>query len=65
VYLYALPILSGWQLASVISPLYLMLLLLFMSGVPLLEKRYIQKFGQNKQFQQCLKNTRLLVPLPK
>lgn len=65
VFVLVLPELSGWQFASVASPLYITSLLLFVSGVPLLEKRYQQKFGQNKQYQQYLKKTRLLVPLPK
>ena len=47
-----------------ISPLFIMWLLLFVSGIPLLEKKQQKKYGKNKAFKKYKESTRLLVPLP-
>ncbi len=46
IYLAVFPTLNGWQYASILSPVYITLLLIFGSGVPTLEKNYQQKYGQ-------------------
>lgn len=65
VFIYAIPYLSGWLWLSVISPLFISTLLLFVTGIPPLEKHHQEKYGSDPEYQKYLKSTRLLVPLPK
>lgn len=62
IFVYALPYLSGWQYLSIIGPAYITSLLLFVSGIPPLEKSYQKRFGQNKDYQSYRRRTNLLVP---
>lgn len=48
--LVALPVLSGWQLATMISPLFVYLLLTKISGIPLLERLAKKKWGSEPEF---------------
>ena len=48
--LLALPVLSGWQLATMISPLFVFLLLTKVSGIPLLENLAQKKWGSDPEF---------------
>ncbi|KAF8062669.1 hypothetical protein HT031_003998 [Scenedesmus sp. PABB004] len=57
--------LSGPQLASVASPLFVMLLLRFVSGVPLQEKQAQQRWGTTQEYQDYVARTNLLLPLPR
>lgn len=56
------PYLSGLKYLFIISPLYITLLLLFVSGIPPLEKRYEEKYGDNRKYQQYKSSTSLLIP---
>ncbi len=58
------PSLKGWQLLSVVGPLSITVLLLFVSGIPLLEKSAQAKYGSNPDYIKYKDNTRLLIPLP-
>jgi steroid 5-alpha reductase family enzyme len=49
---------------TILSPIYLTLLLLFVSGVPTLEKKYDQRYKDNEDYQQYKESTSLIVPLP-
>ena len=53
---------SGWLIA-LIGPVFIRVLLLFVSGIPLLEKRYRQKYGNDPEYQKYRKSTSLLFPL--
>jgi len=64
IFIFSIPYLSGWQWLSVISPLYISALLIFATGVPLLEKHHLEKYGQYPGYKDYLKNTHLLIPLP-
>lgn len=64
-YIFVLPSLSGLAVYSaLVSPLYIIGLLLFVSGVPLLEKYADKKWGDEKNFQQYRKEVPLLMPTP-
>ena len=56
---------ANQQLVASISPLFIAFLLLFVSGVPLLEKSAEKRWGKNKKYQQYKVTTSLLIPLPK
>lgn len=57
--------LRGAQLASVASPLFVMLLLRFVSGVPLQEKQAQARWGTTQEYMDYRARTNLLVPVPK
>lgn len=62
-YMYTLQLLTPTaRLVGLISPLYIIGLLLFVSGVPLLEKSADKKWGGQKDYQAYKKRTPLLVP---
>jgi steroid 5-alpha reductase family enzyme len=60
--LVALPALDGWQLATLLSPVFVTLLLTRVSGVPLLEERADARWGDDPEYLAYKKRTPLLVP---
>ena len=58
----ALPVLRGWQWVALISPVFVAFLLTQISGIPILEKRADQKWGDKKDYQIYKKNTPVLIP---
>lgn len=60
----ALPVLSGWQWMTLISPLFVFLLLTRLSGIPMLKKKAQARWGDDPAYQAYLKNTSELVPWP-
>ncbi|MFA6981550.1 MAG: DUF1295 domain-containing protein [Patescibacteria group bacterium] len=52
------------QLIGLISPIYITALLLFVSGIPPLEKKMDEKYKGNKDYQRYKDETSLLIPLP-
>jgi steroid 5-alpha reductase family enzyme len=63
VYTYAFSYLSiSERLIGLLSPLYIICLLLFVSGIPLLEKAADQKWGENTEYKKYKKRTPILIP---
>jgi steroid 5-alpha reductase family enzyme len=60
----ALPLLSGWTWLMLISPLFTILLLTKISGVPGLEKYADKKWGGQADYEAYKANTSVLIPLP-
>jgi len=60
----ALPVLQGWGWVSLISPVFITILLTRISGVPMLEKRADEKWGGQEDYEAYKRNTSVLVPLP-
>ena len=50
------------EFASISSPLFTSLLLLFVSGIPLAEKKQVEQYGTNEDFQYYKANTSMLIP---
>ena len=65
VYFFVFPDLYGLQHLSIFGPLFISFMLLFVSGIPLLEKKNDQKYKDNFEYQKYKKSTSLLIPLPK
>jgi steroid 5-alpha reductase family enzyme len=66
IYLFSFKALDSLEkLLGLISPIFIYLLLRYVSGVPILEKSADQKWGKDKDYQKYKKSSRLLVPLPK
>lgn len=64
IYLLAWSYLAYLQKLTIFGPLYITFILLFVSGIPPLEKRHEQKYGQNPDYRQYKKNTSALIPWP-
>lgn len=60
--LIALPTLATWRFITLISPIFVILLLTAISGVPLLEKRADKKWGGQEDYENYKKNTPVLIP---
>ena len=58
----ALPTLVGWQYVTLISPIFVALLLIKVSGVRLLEADGKDRWGSDPNYQYYVNNTPLLVP---
>lgn len=60
----ALPILRGWQWITMVSPIFVALLLTRISGVPMLEKRADEKWGGQDDYEDYKERTPVLIPRP-
>ena len=60
----ALPVLRGWQFITLISPVFITLLLTRISGIPMLEKRADEKWGDQEDYESYKANTPILIPRP-
>jgi steroid 5-alpha reductase family enzyme len=60
--LVALPALDGWQLATLLSPVFVTLLLTRVSGVPMLEERADERWGDDPEYLAYKERTPVLVP---
>ncbi|MFL2982787.1 MAG: DUF1295 domain-containing protein [Candidatus Neomarinimicrobiota bacterium] len=58
----AYPTLQGWQYASLISPIFIYLLITRISGVNLLEEYADKKWGDNKDYEKYKRETPVLIP---
>jgi steroid 5-alpha reductase family enzyme len=60
----ALPVLRGWQYLTLISPVFVTLLLTRVSGVPMLERRADEKWGGQEDYEAYKARTPVLIPRP-
>jgi steroid 5-alpha reductase family enzyme len=60
----ALPALRGWQWVTLISPVFITLLLTRISGVPLLEARADERWGGQADYEEYKARTSVLIPMP-
>ncbi|MDG2168585.1 MAG: DUF1295 domain-containing protein [Opitutales bacterium] len=58
----AFPVLQGWQFATLISPVFVMLLLTKISGIPILEKRADKIWGGEPDYELYKHKTPVLIP---
>jgi steroid 5-alpha reductase family enzyme len=63
-FLFAVPVLHGAAFAVVLGPLFITLLLLFVSGIPPLERSAEEKYGGDPAYREYKRRTSILVPLP-
>lgn len=60
----ALPVLRGWALVTLISPVWVILQLTMISGIPMLENKADQKWGGQDDYEAYIKKTSILIPRP-
>jgi steroid 5-alpha reductase family enzyme len=58
----SLPLLSGWQFITLVSPVFVFLLLTQISGLPFLEDKAEKKWGEDKDYIEYKNKTPVLVP---
>ncbi len=64
IYIITLPHLEKLEHLAIAGPLFITSLLLFVSGIPPLEKKYNERYKNNPKYQDYKKRTSILVPLP-
>lgn len=62
--LLALPIMSGWQYVTLISPIFVYMLLARISGIPQLSAKGKKRWGEDPAYQKYIASTSLLIPMP-
>ncbi len=60
----SLPVLSGWQWVTIISPIFVAFLIIRISGVPKLEAHAKKKWGDEKEYQDYVSTVPLVIPRP-
>ncbi|MDX1449710.1 MAG: DUF1295 domain-containing protein, partial [Acidimicrobiia bacterium] len=60
----AIPVLAGWRWVTLISPVFVYVLITRISGVPMLEKKADDRWGDEEEYQEYKRNTPVLVPRP-
>jgi steroid 5-alpha reductase family enzyme len=63
-FFFAVPFLHGVAFAVVLGPLFITLLLLFVSGIPPLERSAEAKYGDDPAYREYKRRTSILVPRP-
>ncbi|MBC9953216.1 DUF1295 domain-containing protein [Leucobacter sp. cx-42] len=64
VLLIAAPALHGWQWVALFSPVFVILLLTKVSGIPTLEKKAAEKWGDDPEYQRYQARTSKLIIMP-
>ncbi len=62
IFIVAIPVLSGLRWLAILSPIIIILLLLFLSGIPTIEKARKKKFAGDKEYEAYSKETAKLIP---
>ena len=60
--LLALPVLVGWQLLTLVSPLFVFFLLTRISGIPMLERKADKRWGEDPDYLAYKASTPVLIP---
>jgi len=60
----AIPVLQGWQWATLISPVFVAFLLIKVSGIPLLEAKADERWGGNDDYEAYKRKTPVLMLKP-
>jgi steroid 5-alpha reductase family enzyme len=63
-FVYAVPVLHGAAFGVALGPVFITLLLLFVSGIPPLERSADQTYGSEPAYREYKRRTSILVPLP-
>ena len=61
-YISSISMLKGWEHIAVISPIYTIMTLVKLSGIPLLERAGMKRWGSDPQYLEYLQKTAALVP---
>ncbi|MBD3280421.1 DUF1295 domain-containing protein [Candidatus Dojkabacteria bacterium] len=62
IFVYVLPILNYFLFLSLIGPLTITTLILFISGIPTIEKKYDERYKDNPEYQKYKESTHVIIP---
>ena len=62
IFIIAVPVLKGWQWVALLSPIFVIMLLTRISGVPGLEAKANKKWGGQAEYEMYKANTPVLIP---
>ena len=62
IFIACLPYLEGWALLSIVSPIWIIILLIKISGIPYLLTSQNERYGERASYQQYLSKTKKLIP---
>ena len=62
IFIACLPYLEGWALLSIVSPIWINILLIKISGIPYLLTSQNEQYGERASYQEYLRTTKKLVP---
>jgi steroid 5-alpha reductase family enzyme len=62
IFIYSASLQSNWSWLTIIGPIFITFLILFVSGIPTLEKKYQEKYKNNNLYQEYKSKTSLLIP---
>ena len=60
----AVPVLQGWQWATLISPVFVAFLLIKVSGIPMLEDKADERWGGQDDYEDYKRRTPVLILKP-
>jgi len=60
----AVPVLSGWRWVTLVSPVFVVVLLTRISGIPMLERRGAKRWGDEPEYQEYVRDVPVLIPRP-
>ena len=56
-----LPVLSGWRWVALISPVFVIILITKISGIPILERRANKQWSEDPSYAEYVKSTPILI----
>ena len=56
--------LSGWQWVTMVSPVFVVVLLTRVSGIPILERQATARWGEDQDYREYRAKTAVLIPRP-
>jgi len=62
IFVFSIPYLRGFMWLSILGPIYITYLLIFVTGIPMLEKSYSKRFGKDKKYLSYKRKTSILIP---
>jgi len=62
IFIYSLSFQNGASWLTIVGPLFITFLIMFVSGIPTLEKKYKERYKDNADYQKYKKETSLLIP---
>ncbi|MFC1710056.1 DUF1295 domain-containing protein [Patescibacteria group bacterium] len=64
IFIFSIPFQSGTSWLTIVGPLFITFILIFVSGIPTLEKKYDERYKKHDDYQRYKERTSILIPFP-